>query len=47
MADAPIELIVAAFQDEQGAENALTELKNAKREQLIAIKDAAVIRRDE
>jgi uncharacterized membrane protein len=46
MADAPIELIVAAFQDEQGAENALTELKNAKREQLIAIKDAAVIRRD-
>lgn len=47
MNDTPVELIVAAFQDEEGAEEALKELKQAKREHLIGIKDAAVIRRDE
>ena len=47
MSDVPIELIVAAFQDEKGAEAAYKELKQAKKEHLIKIQDAAVIRRDE
>ncbi len=42
----PIELIVAAFQTEDGAENALKELKQAKKEHLIKIDNAAVIRKD-
>ncbi len=47
MSDVPIELIVAAFQDEKGAEAAYKELKQAKKEHIIKIQDAAVIRRDE
>lgn len=47
MAEAPVEFIVAAFQDEKGAENALKELKSAKREKLIRIEAAAIVRRDE
>jgi hypothetical protein len=31
MSDVPVELIVAAFQDESGAEQALQELKAAKK----------------
>lgn len=46
MNDTPVELIVAAFQDEGGAEEALKELNLAKKEHLISIADAAVIRRD-
>lgn len=46
MSDVPIQLVLAAFQDERGAEEALKALKAAKREKLIGIKDAAVIRRD-
>jgi uncharacterized membrane protein len=46
MSNVPIELIVAAFQDEKGAETAYKELKQAKKEHLIKIQDAAVIRRD-
>ena len=37
MSDVPVELIVAAFQDEGGAEAALQELKAAKKEGLIRI----------
>ena len=47
MSDVPVQLVVAAFQDENGADEALKELKQAKREKLIGIVDAAVIRRDE
>ena len=47
MADVPVQLIVAAFQDEKGADNALEELKKAKKEKLVNIKDAAVLRKDE
>lgn len=47
MSETPVELIVAAFQSDTGADEALTALKEAKREQLIGIKDAAVIRRDQ
>jgi uncharacterized membrane protein len=46
MPDAPIQLLVAAFQDEGGATAALESLKEAKKEKLIAIKDAAVLRKD-
>ena len=46
MAEAPVELIVAAFQDEDGAKQALKELKAAKKEHLIKIDNAAVIRKD-
>ncbi|MBE2220506.1 MAG: DUF1269 domain-containing protein [Anaerolineae bacterium] len=47
MSNVPTELIVAAFQDENGAEAAYKELKQAKKEHLIKIQDAAVIRRDQ
>jgi len=47
MSDAPVELIVAAFQDEDGAKQALKELKAAKKEHLIKIDNAAVIRKDQ
>jgi uncharacterized membrane protein len=43
MSDTPVELVVAAFTDEQGAERALEALKQAKKEKLIHIQDAAVI----
>jgi len=42
----PMQLIVAAFQDEDGAERALNELKAAKKDNLIKIENAAVIRKD-
>lgn len=45
MSDVPMELVVAAFPDEDGASQALKDLKEAKKEKLIGIKDAAVIRR--
>lgn len=47
MSDAPIQLIVAAFKTESGAEEALKALKAAKKEHVIRIKDAAIIRRDD
>ncbi len=47
MSDVPIQLIVAAFQDEDAADGALKELKSAQKQKLIDIQDAAVIRRDE
>ena len=47
MTDIPVEMIVAAFQDENEAENVLKGLKEAKHEGLIGIKDAAVITRDQ
>lgn len=45
--DVPVELVVAAFPQEDGASQALKELKEAKKQDLIHIRDAAVIRRDE
>ena len=44
MSDVPVQLIVAAFQDEKSANMALKELKQAKRERLIGIQNAAVLR---
>lgn len=46
MSDVPVEVIVAAFQDENGAKEALNELKQAKHQGLIKIDDAAVISKD-
>lgn len=46
MSDVPVELIVAAFTDEEAAKAALDELKKAKSEGLIAIEGAAVLRMD-
>lgn len=47
MNDIPVQLILAAFNDEKAADQALNELKAAKKERLIGILDAAVMRRDE
>jgi uncharacterized membrane protein len=46
MADAPVQLIVAAFQGENDADEALDELKKAKKEHLIKVNDAAILRKD-
>jgi uncharacterized membrane protein len=47
MSDVPVQLIVAAFQDEGEAKEALKALKQAKKEGLIKIDSAAVLRKDE
>ncbi|MGD2048469.1 MAG: DUF1269 domain-containing protein [Chloroflexota bacterium] len=47
MSNVPVQLVVAAFQEEKAADQALKDLKAAQREKLIDIQDAAVIRRDE
>jgi uncharacterized membrane protein len=46
MSDVPVQLIVAAFQDEKSAAEALRVLKEARRERLIGIQNAAVLRKD-
>jgi len=46
MADVPVQVIVAAFNDLNGASQALTSLKEAKKERLIEIEDAAVLTKD-
>lgn len=47
MSDVPVQLLVAAFQDEKTAKQALKALKQAQREKLIKIDSAAVLRKDE
>ena len=47
MSDVPVQVVVAAFQDEKGAGDALSMLEDLKRERLIGIQDAAVLRKDE
>jgi uncharacterized membrane protein len=46
MSDVPVQVIVAAFHDLNGASNALKTLQEAKHESLIGIRDAAVITKD-
>ena len=46
MSDVPVQLIVAAFQEEGAAKAALKELKALKKEKLIGIQNAAVLRKD-
>ena len=47
MSDVPIQLFVAAFKGEGDADQVLKELKAAKRERVIGIQNAAVLRRDQ
>ena len=47
MSDNPVQLVVAAFKDEDSAKAALKELKQAQKEKLIKIENAAVLRKDE
>lgn len=47
MSESPIQLLVAAFEDENRAEQVLKELKAAKKEKLIGIEAAVALRRDE
>lgn len=44
--EVPVQVIVAAFHDEDAAKAALKELKHAKKEHLISIENAAVIHKD-
>lgn len=46
MSDVPIQLIVAAFNDEEAAKEALKALKQAQKEKLIKIENAAVLHKD-
>lgn len=46
MSETPIELIVSAFQSERGADEALDAIVAAKKEKLVKIREAAVVRRD-
>lgn len=46
MSDVPVQLIVAAFQDEKAAKAALSSLKQAQKEKLIKIENAAVLQKD-
>lgn len=46
-AQAPTQVILAAFRDENGADAALEQLKAAKKEHLIAIHNVAVLRKDQ
>ncbi len=46
MSEVPIQVVIAAFEDEKAADEALRELKEAKWAGLIGIQNAAVLRRD-
>ncbi|NTU81566.1 MAG: DUF1269 domain-containing protein [Chloroflexales bacterium] len=46
MSETPVELIVSAFQSEDGAEKALQQIISAKKEKLVKIHEAAVVVRD-
>jgi uncharacterized membrane protein len=47
MSDVPVQVVVAAFKDENTASEALKALKQARNQGLIKIVDAAVLRKDE
>jgi len=47
MSDVPVQVIIAAFQDEKMAKEALAVLKEAKKAGLIKIENAAVLSKDE
>jgi uncharacterized membrane protein len=47
MSEVPVQLIVVAFQDEKAAKEALKNLKQAQKEKLIKIENAAVLHKDE
>ncbi|HEX6540893.1 MAG TPA: DUF1269 domain-containing protein [Ktedonobacterales bacterium] len=45
--DVPVEVVIAAFNEEDGAEKALRELKEVRKEGLIGIQNAAVLWKDD
>jgi uncharacterized membrane protein len=47
MSDVPVQVIIAAFQDDKAAKEALVALKEAKKAGLIKIENAAVLSKDE
>jgi uncharacterized membrane protein len=47
MSEVPVQVVIAAFEDEKAADEVLYELKQAKWAGLIGIQNAAVIRRDQ
>lgn len=47
MSDVPVQVVISAFKDEKAADEALSELKQAKWAGIIGIVDAAVIRKDQ
>jgi uncharacterized membrane protein len=47
MSEVPVQVVVAAFQEEKGADETLKELKVARWAGLIGIQNAAVLRRDQ
>ena len=47
MSDVPVQVVVAAFQEEKAADEALFQLKQAKWAGAIGIQDAAVLRKDQ
>jgi uncharacterized membrane protein len=47
MSDVPVQVVIAAFNEEKAADEILRELKEAKWAGLIGIQNAAVLRRDE
>ena len=47
MSEVPVQVVIAAFNEEKTADEVLRELKQAKWEGLIGIQNAAVLRRDE
>jgi uncharacterized membrane protein len=46
MSDVPVEVIVASFQNFDGASNALAKLNQAKKDRLLDIQDAAVLTKE-
>jgi uncharacterized membrane protein len=46
MSDAPLDVVVAAFNDQTGAEAALAKLKEAQKEGVIKVNDAALLNKD-
>ena len=46
MSEVPVQVVIAAFHDEQSANKVLEELKQAKKQGLIQIRDAAVLTKD-
>jgi len=47
MADAPVQVVIAAFASQNGAEEALEDLEEAQEHGLITIRDAAIVQRDD
>ena len=47
MIDAPVQVVIAAFASQQGADDAMEELEQAQAHGLITIREAAIVQRDD